>query len=147
MIFASPDFGAAGTVLCGVAVVYLGIFGIALTGIVCGVKLAKRPTRGGKFMGALLILASDLLPVGCCSAPRVMFRLNHENPPLGHYPNGVIKNGMSMEDVRARLGKEHMVYKRNEEEVTWLYYLDTLELGWFSVTFDANGRVTWTGGN
>jgi hypothetical protein len=54
---------------------------------------------------------------------------------------------MSADEVRALLGNPHEVYNHNPEQVGWLYWLDSVQLGWFMVHFGADGKVTGTGGN
>jgi hypothetical protein len=146
MIFASPDFGAGGAVALVLIVACLAVLGAALFGIVRGVMLLRKPSAGSRRAGAVLVLAGVLLPVLCSSGPSILFRLNHDTPPLGHYPNGVIKEGMSAGQVRALLGGPHEVYDR-DQRVSWLFWLDSIELDWFMVSFGPDGKVTSTGGS
>jgi hypothetical protein len=131
-------------ILCGIGLLVLGIGVVA---IARGVMLIRRPPPNHRWPGVVFILAGILLPVSCCSTPSVLFRLHHDTPPLGRYPNGVIQKGMSSEEVRALLGNPHQINEQYPERVTWLYWLDAFELGWFMVTFDADGRVDHTGGD
>ena len=147
MLFASPDFGAGAAVmqiLCGIG---LFVFGVAAVAVVRGVILIRRPPPNRRWPGVVLIVAGVLLPISCCSAPSVLFRLNHNTPPLGRYPNGVIQKGMSPDQVRQLLGTPHQVNDRDPARVTWLYWLDPIELGWFMVTFGEDSKVDHTGGD
>ena len=76
-----------------------------------------------------------------------LFRLRHDTTPLGGYPSGVIREGMSADEVRALLGSPHEVHDHDPRRVSWLYYLDAIELDWFLVTFGPDGRVDHTGGS
>jgi hypothetical protein len=147
VIFAAPDFGAGGMVvliLCGVG---LAVLGVSIAAITRGRVLLCRPPPARRWSGVVLILAGLLLPVCCCMSPSVLFRLHHDTPPLGRYPNGVINEGMSPEEVRTLLGSPHQIDDRDPQRVTSLYWLDAIELGWFMVTFDADGKVDHTGGS
>jgi hypothetical protein len=131
-------------ILLGVGIAVLGI---SVAGIARGVVILRGPPPTRRWSGVVLIFAGALLPVCCCSGPSVLFRLHHETPPLGRYPNSVVKEGMSPDEVRTLLGAPHQVNDRDPERVTWLYWLDPVELGWFMVTFGADGKVDHTGGN
>src|SRR5262245_22418405 len=135
MLFASPDFGAGATVMgviCGIGFVVLVVGIIA---VVRGLILITRQPPDYRWRGLVFILAGVLLPISCCSAPSIMFRVNHDTPPLGSYPNGVIQEGMTPDDVRGLLGNPHQVYEQDPQRVTWLYWIDRYEIGWFMVTF------------
>jgi hypothetical protein len=147
MIFATPDFGAGGAIVLVLLVICLFVLTVTVLGIVCGANLVRRPSRGSRRVGWALVLVGVLLPVVCFCGPSVLFRLNHDNPPLGHYPNGVIQEGMSADEVRALLGNPHEVSERDRERVGWWYWLDAIELDWFLVTFGPDGKVTSTSGS
>jgi hypothetical protein len=77
----------------------------------------------------------------------VLFRLHHDTPPLDRYPNGVVTEGMSADEVRTRLGAPHQVEDRDPTRVRWFYWLDAIGLDWFVVVFGPDGRVSYTGGS
>jgi hypothetical protein len=147
VLFASPDFGAGGAAMLVLSGIGLAVLGASAAAIARGMTLVRRPPPDRSWWGLVFILGGVLLPVSCCSAPSVLFRLSHDTPPLGRYPNGVIREGMSPDDVRALLGNPHQVNDRDPQRVTWLYWLDAFELGWFMVTFSADGKVDHTGGS
>jgi hypothetical protein len=146
VIFAAPDFGAGGMVVLILLGVGLAVLGISVAAIVRGGVLLRRPPAG-RWSGRVLILAGLLLPVCCCTAPSVLFRLHHDTPPLGRYPSGVVKEGMSPDEVRALLGTPHQVNDRDPRGVTWLFWLDAIKLDWFMVIFGPDGKVNWTAGS
>jgi hypothetical protein len=125
----------------------LGVLAASVAGIAWGVVLLRRPPPARRWSGAVLIVSGLLLPVCCCSGPSVLFRLHHETPPLGRYPSGVVQEGMSPDEVRALLGTPHQVNDRDPQRVTWVYWLDAIELDWFMVIFGPDGKVVHTGGS
>jgi hypothetical protein len=131
-------------ILLGVS---LAVLGVSVACIVRGVILLRQPPTSRRWSGVALILAGLVLPACCCTAPSALFRLHHDTPPLGHYPSGVVKEGMSSDEVRALLGNPHQVSNTDPQRVTWLYWLDAIELGWFMVVFGPDGKVAHTGGN
>jgi hypothetical protein len=147
VIFAAPDFGAGGNAIAILLAIGLAVLGIGVASIVRGALLLRQSPSGRSWAGLLYILAGVLLPVSCCSSPSVLFRLQHDTPPLGRYPNGVIRTGMSPDEVRALLGTPHQIDERDPQRVRWLYWLDAVEIGWFMVTFSPNGNVDHTGGS
>ncbi len=108
-----------------------------------GLQLLLDPPRR-RWAGSLRIATGLLLPVACCCGPSAVFRLQHETPPLGRYPDGVIEKGMTAEEVRARLGTPHEINERHPERVYWLYWLDAIRLDWFRVYFGQDGKVEST---
>jgi hypothetical protein len=146
VIFASPDFGAAGVI----ALVVLGAYAFALVcamiGVAGGVVLVRTRARRAKILGVVLLIAGASLPFTCWFGPSQVFRIEYGNYPLGRYPNGKIHNGMTRDDVLAILGTPHETHNRGDEE-TWMYYLDSFGMGWFAVYFDINGHVYSQGGN
>jgi hypothetical protein len=146
MIFAAPDFGAGRMVLLILLGIWLAILAASVLSLLRGVLLLRRPSTR-KWTGVLLILTGLLLAWCCCSGPSVLFRLHHDTPPLGHYPNGVVKVGMSPDEVRSLLGAPHQIDDSDSRRVKWLYWLDAIELDWFMVTFDPDDKVDHTGGS
>jgi hypothetical protein len=147
LIFATPDFGAGGMIVLILGGVGLVVVCITILCIRQGMLFLQRPAPARKWPGVVLILSGLLLPICCCSGPSVLFRLRHETPPLGRYPNGVIREGMSPDEVRARLGVPHQVFEGDPERVTFLYWLDAIELSWLMVSFGPNGKVANTAGD
>ena len=94
----------------------------------------------------MIILASILAPVFCCVGPPHLFRLAYGSYPIGSYPNGKIKEGMSPAEVEAILGKPHDCTKFGKEE-RWLYWIDPYGIRWFGVHFGADQHVASTYGN
>ncbi len=142
MIFATPDFGAGGLIMLVVSAIFVAALVVAAIGIGWGLFLRKRADAKGRRWGMVVIIGSVMLPISCCSGPSVIFRLTHETPPLGRYPNGVIEAGMTPDEVRARLGPPHHLYLGS-----WMYYLDPIEVRYFMVSFGPDGNVNGTGGN
>lgn len=53
---------------------------------------------------------------------------------------------MSADEVVAVLGTPHERYK-DEDGETWFYWIDSLGIDWFRVSFGQDGRVTETWSN
>jgi outer membrane protein assembly factor BamE (lipoprotein component of BamABCDE complex) len=70
----------------------------------------------------------------------------YSNYPLGRYPSGQIKDGMSPDEVIAILGAPHHRDKSGDSE-RWFYWLDSYGINWFSVRFGPDGKVSGTSGN
>jgi SmpA / OmlA family len=146
ILFATPDFGAGGLICGALGIVWLIVLLFVLAGSVKGVRLLKTDARCKRLLGILVILASAATPLLCCFGPREVVRINYGNYPLGAYPNGKIKKGMSQEDVIEVLGTPHERINKADGE-TWCYWLDSFGMGLFWVYFDANGRVIGAYGN
>jgi hypothetical protein len=147
MVFAAPDFGSGGTVVLLLLGISLAVGAVAVLSAARGILLLRRSPPRRKWPGLLLIGAGVLLPVLCCNGPGALFRLRYSTPPLGRYPSGVVQTGMSADEVRALLGDPHQIHDGDPQRVTWIYYRDSMELGWFMVTFSPDGKVAHTGGN
>ncbi len=145
MIFASPDFGASGSVVLMLLAAWLLLAGVVV-GAVIAVQLLRRDSTGSKIGGALLLSACVLLPLTCCVGPPYFVRVVYGNYPLGQYPNGVVREGMTGDEVRALLGSPHERYVHDREE-TWFYWLDSFDIHWFGVFYGPDGRVKSTSGN
>src|SRR5947209_16578287 len=99
-----------------------------------------------KRYGLVLVLVSGAVPLCCCLLPPVVVRITYGNYPLGSYPNGKIREGMTRDEVAAILGSPHERFRRDDEE-SWYYWLDSFGIGYFGVHFGSEGRVTGTHGN
>lgn len=146
MLFASPDFGAGGTIVFVLFVICLFITAGVIVGLVKAVKLLRRNSAVSRLSGVVLLLACVTVPLSCWFAPGHLFRTRHGNDPLGHYPIGVVKEGMTRDEVRGLLGNPHQVHSLHGEE-SWSYYLDPFGIDWFGVSFGPDGRVISTGGS
>src|SRR5579862_2344886 len=93
----------------------LAAFGTSAIAIVYGVTLLRRSPPTSRWPGLVLILGGVLLSVSCYSGPSVLFRIYHDSPPLGNYPNDVIGNGMTPDEVRLLLGNPHQVNERDPQ--------------------------------
>ena len=117
---------------------------LSMSCIVKGERLLLQPPPRRRWAGSLLVVTGLLLPVACCCGPSVVFRLQHETPPVGRYPDGVIEKGMTADEVRARLGAPHDINAQHPERVYWLYWLDAIRWDWFRVYFGPDGKVEST---
>jgi hypothetical protein len=145
MLFATPDFGASGGIVCCLAVVWAFILVAVLLAIVKGVKLFNSDSRQARRFGVLLLLASGLVPLSCCFGPSQFVRLEYGNYPLGTYPTNKVQEGMTADEVVAALGTPHERHGDNKER--WYYWIDSFSIRWFSVEFGPDGRVDHTYGN
>ena len=141
VIFASPDFGAAGMVVILLVGVAAAVLGVSTLSFWRGVTLLKRRPPRRRWPGVALIGAAFLLPVACYTGPSVLFRLEYKTPPLREYPRGVVAVGMSAEEVKGRLGEPHEVHDRNPAQVYWMYWRDAIQFGYFIVYFGPDGLV------
>ena len=143
---ATPDFGAsAGIGLCplfawAVVLVFVGV------GVFWGVRLVRGQSSKSRAFGVLLVVVSALIPFACCLGPPHVVRVVYGNYPLGSYPSGKIKEGMSADEVVAILGTPHERYKEGDGE-HWYYWLDSFDMNYFGVQFGPDGRVVSTHGN
>lgn len=142
MLLATPDFGAAGSVLLLVAVCWLMLFCLVGVGIFFGIRLCRRKSLRGRIGGPLILLICFIAPLVCCIAPSELFRLRYGSYPLA--VNRVVKEGMTAEEVEATLGKPHrrLVYDNGEEH--WSYYNDAYGAGFYAVVFGTDKRVRLT---
>ncbi len=145
MIFA--DFGAGGAIICALFVVGLLVVAVASLGCLRAVRLIRSKSLERKSLGLLLLLMCVSLPFSCCVVPRYHFQATHGSPPLGKYPSGVVKEGMTADEVRAALGNPHEVHDYPEGGGHWYYWLDWFSIDWFGVLFGPDGRVTASGGS
>lgn len=143
VLFATPDFGASGVLVLFVLIAWAIVLAFVGIGVVCGSKIAA---QGRRAMGFVCVGISLVVPLMCCFGPPHAIRLMYGNYPLGRYPNGVISEGMTPDDVIARLGTPHERTQRNDRE-SWYYWLDSFGIGYFGVNFGPDGRVTGTHGN
>ena len=146
MLFATPDFGAGATVSGLLCLAWAVVFVLIALGIGWGSKLLRSESPKARMSGLLIVLVSGMVPVSCCLGPPHAVRIVYGNYPLGSYPNGKIKEGMTKDEVAAILGSPHERFIRADEE-SWYYWLDSFGIGYFGVRFGPEGRVTGTHGN
>ena len=78
------------------------------------------------------------------------FRLQYGRGPLSvelyQASRTSTMQGMTQEEVRARLGEPHEVYDKWDGEASWIYYTDTFGHGYLGIRFGPDGRVVrvWT---
>jgi hypothetical protein len=146
VIFATPDFGASGGIVCFLMLVWAVVLTLVVAGIIWGRKLHRSESPTIRKVGLLLVLVSVLVPFGCCFGPPHVVRIIYGNYPLKSYPNGKIKEGMTPDEVVAILGNPHERHKQSDGE-HWYYWLDSFDISYFGVYFGPDGRVTGTHGN
>lgn len=146
VIFATPDFGALGSLSLLLLITWAAVLGFSLLGIVVGMRLRWRKSPTIRRCGFLLVLVSGLIPFCCCLAPPYVDRVVHGNYPIGSYPNNKIKEGMSAQEVTAILGTPHEQFRHGEDE-SWYYWIDSFGIYWFGVDFGPDRRVIRTYGN
>jgi SmpA / OmlA family len=142
ILFATPDFGAGGGVICILVLIWAFVLVFALAGVIWGGRVFAK----GSLKGCVIILVSGSVPLACCIGPPLTFRVAHGSFPLSGYPSGKIEKGMTAEEVTAILGEPHRRTKRDDRE-TWTYCLDSFCVGDFFVDFGVDGRVTSTYGH
>ena len=145
-VFATPDFGVTGIIALFWLIVGAVVLLLAGVGIFFGARLWNSNSSARRKFGVLLFLASWLFPLFCYFTPTVIFRIEYGNYPIGSYPSGKIRNGMSVNDVEAFLGAPHKRSKEDDRE-TWLYWIDSFGMYWVGVDFGPDGRVTNMYGN
>jgi hypothetical protein len=145
-LFASPDFGASGGMVCCLLLGWALIFASMLVGVYWGARLCQSKAAKVRVYGVLLMAASGGLPLFCCLAPPHIVRIIYGNYPIGEYPSGKIREGMSKQEVTAILGKPHGHHTRANEE-TWYYWIDSFDIHYFAVRFGPDGKVAGTHGN
>jgi hypothetical protein len=146
IVFATPDFGASGYVVLVIWVVGLLTFWLVAAGVAIGLRLFRSESSRRRLCGGLLLLVSGLTPFLCCLGPSQAIRLVYGNYPIGSYPTGKIKPGMSPDEVVATLGTPHERFKQGDVE-RWFYWIDAYGIHWFGVDFGPDGRVGGTYGN
>jgi hypothetical protein len=146
VLFATPDFGAGACIMGFVGLVWVCVLALAFGGFVWATKLLQGGTATGKWRGGVLLALCVLAPMLCYLGPSQVFRINHGSYPLERYPNGKVAKGMTMDQVEEILGPPHWRYEQHGQE-RWYYYLDSFEIGYFGVIFDAEKLVDHTHGN
>lgn len=146
LLLATPDFGASVIIVLFLMVAWAILLVLVGVGIFAGIRLRRRESGRAKTVGLLIIVASVLAPVVCYVAPPHLFRLAYGSYPIGSYPNGRIKEGMSPAEVKAILGTPHERTQYGHDE-HWLYWIDPYGIRWFGVQFGADQQVTSTYGN
>jgi hypothetical protein len=104
---------------------------------------------GAKLFRRLLLMAglAGTCCLSCCLLPSIAFRLEYGRPPLAEekYDTSLetVKPGMTFDEVRAVLGEPHEKYpsSRDDEGEVWLYWTDSIKLGYLGVQFSKEGRV------
>jgi hypothetical protein len=146
MIFATPDFGASAAVTCFLLVIAAFVLLFVLVCFARGVMLLQPGSSRGRRCGILLLLVSGLVPLSCCLGPSHLVRLVYGNYPLGSYPDGEVKEGMTADEVVATLGQPHERHEQDDGE-SWYYWIDSFGMYWFGVKFGPDRRVVHTYGN
>jgi hypothetical protein len=149
MILASAGIGgsAGGLVLLIVAGIVLAAFTVSILAFFRGIDwcLEKPPIR--RRLGVISTITGVLLLPCLFCGPRVLFRLQHATPPIADGPPGLIREGMSREEVEAILGPPHRIESDRPPDVKWTYWRDAIRLNCFSVMFGEDGRVRMAGGD
>jgi hypothetical protein len=145
-LFATPDFGSGAGILGIVTLVWLAVLVLVAVGVFGGFRLLKRESLIARRCGWILLLGSLSVPLFCCLAPPGIVRITYGNFPIGAYPNGKIREGMSKDEVAAVLGAPHERYTEDDGE-SWYYWVDSFGAHWFCVRFGPEGRVIRTHGN
>lgn len=146
-IFATPDFGFAGAIALILLVVWAIVLIFVVLGIRRGCQLLRSESPANRKYGLLLLLGCAAVPLLCWQGPPHAVRLAYGNYPLGRYPNRMIAEGMSSDEVRSILGGPHERVAGYEGAESWYYWIDSFGALYFGVQFDSNGRVTATHGN
>jgi len=141
MIFATPDFGAGGCVLLVLAGVVLATLVLSLLAFFRGIDWCREKPPNRRWLGVLSISVGILLPICTCCGPSILFRLQHDTPPIADVPIGLIREGMSPGEVRAILGPPHLIETYHPPDVKWTYWRDAIRLGWYVVFFGEDGTV------
>lgn len=144
MIFGT-GLGVEGPML---VVLFAGCFSLVcfVCCVVAGIMVLVKARPRRRWVGGVLCTVAVLVPVGVYLAPGILFRMQHGHDPLAKYPRGVLEKGMTKEDVRVKFGEPHSTFTGGHQE-SWYYYTDALGVGYFSVHFDSNGLVDFTGGD
>jgi hypothetical protein len=139
MMFASPDFGAAGAF----AAVFLLAWGVVWALVAFGVYVASRQyareTSVGRRTAIAILLVSVSLPCCCCFGPDQITRVTTGRYPLSG-PHDPIKIGMTRDEVLSNLGPPHFRNRRNGLE-EWRYIADPFGVNFLDIEFDADGRI------
>ena len=125
---------------------FVAIVVLSLVGIRVGGRLRRRESARSQRGGTALVAVCCLVPFAAYYGPSLYTRVTLGRFPLGCYPYGVIREGMTRDEVQTRLGTPNDRYECNEEE-RWLYSIDALGADYFCVAFRADGRVKRTCGN
>jgi len=146
-IFATPDFGASGVIVLIVLVVWLVVLIAVTIGLVKGWRLLHSEQADESRRGLLILLVSIATPLCCCQGPQYLVRIAYGNFPLGRYPNNMIEEGMTSDQVRALLGSPHERVTGYEGTEHWYYWIDSFGVRYFAVSFNSASQVDGTGGN
>jgi hypothetical protein len=146
VIFATPDFGAGASIACVWLLTWAVVLVFVSAGVVWGAALIKSESLIVRRRGLILLLGSASAPLFCCLAPPCIVRIGYGNYPIYRRPDGKIKEGMSADEVVAVLGTPHERVKEKDGE-SWYYWIDSLGIDWFRVSFGPDGRVTETWSN
>jgi hypothetical protein len=146
MIFATPDFGAGAGAWGMVGFAWIVVLITVAIFVGMGLRLLQFRSVGLKCFGAFVLVMCGLVLLSCCFGPSEVVRLTYGNYPLGRYPNNKIKKGMTPDEVIGVLGQPHWREKSGNQD-RWHYMLDAFDIGWFGVSFGADGRVESTYGD
>ena len=139
------QFGEVACVCCAGAML-LNVVALWVLVIRYGDRLRRRESPRARRVGTALVAVCCLLPFAVYYGPSLYTRATLGRWPLGTYPNGVIREGMTRDEVHALLGEPN---NRDEwpDREAWYYSIDAMGASYFSVHFSAEGRVMSTGGD
>ena len=146
VVFATPDFGSGASIACLWLLVWAAVLVFVVVGIARGVALLQSESHVVRRRGLILLLGSASVPLFCCLAPPCGIRIVYGNYPLMSRPDGKVKEGMSTDEVTAALGTPHERFKEKDGE-SWYYWIDSMGINSFRVSFGPDGRVTDTWSN
>jgi hypothetical protein len=145
MLFATPDFGAGGFILLIIVGIVLAVSAVSMLAIFRGIDMCLEEPRVRRWLGVASICLGIALPLCAFCGPSVLFRLQHATPPIDDVPSDLIQEGMSSEEVQARIGPPHEIESYNPSYVKWVYWRDAIRFESYSVFFDkTRGAVKGT---
>ncbi|VTU01201.1 ---NA--- : : SmpA_OmlA [Gemmataceae bacterium] len=147
VLFANGIEGSAtATAGCCLLFVWALVLGFAGIGFLWSRRFSEKDSPATKTTRVVVMLLSGLIPLSCCVAPPVYIRITRGNYPVG----GVIykiREGMTKEQVLERLGPPHRRVDDDDVQPIWYYWNDSYALGYETVWFGPDGRVTGVHGN
>jgi hypothetical protein len=126
-LFATPDFGASGSMMCFLMVVWAIVLTLVGIGVIRGMRLAQSGSPKTRRHGVLLLLLCAAVPLSCCLGPSQVVRVFYGNYPIGHSPDDTIKEGMTADEVLGILGPPHERVEQDNEQ-RWYYWKDSVSI-------------------